>query len=89
MLTDLDTGIVGSLGLVVASVGTIVKTTEKLVHIGCVHTHTAYEIVLQTLRLEHTHGIGQGVHIVLQVCFWSRVAATGKGNGHDSQNGYN
>ena len=67
LLANLDTGIVSSLALVVACIGTVAKTLEELVHVSGVNAHTAYQEILQTLRLSHTHGVTHGVYIGSQV----------------------
>ena len=88
LLTNLDTGIVGGLLLVVASVGTLVQTLDELTHIGCVNTQTTYKVFLQTLSLCQTNGITHGINIALQACLRSRIATTGKCCGCNSHNGY-
>ena len=57
LLTNLNTGIVSGLLLVVTSIGTFVQTLDELTHVGSVHTKTVNEIFLQTLSLGHTNSI--------------------------------
>ena len=75
LLTDLNTGIVGGLLLVVTSVGTLVQTLDEIIHIGSIHVEATYQIILQTLSLSHTDGVTHGVNIILQTRSGSRVAA--------------
>ena len=74
LLTNLDTSIVSSLLLVVASIGTLVETLDKVVDVSGVNIETAYEILLQTLSLSHTDGVTQSVDITLQTRSWSLAA---------------
>ena len=71
LLTNLNTCIVSSLLLVVASVGTLVQTLNKLSHVGGINFQITYEILLQALCLCHTDGIAQGVDISFQTSSWS------------------
>ena len=39
-----------------------VKTFDEVCHIGGVHVHTAGDVVFQSLRVSHTHGITERVY---------------------------
>ena len=88
LLTNLDTGIVGSSLLVVTGVGTFVQTFDKLIHVGCVDTHTLYKILFQTLSLCHTDGIAHRIDVALQVGPGSTVTASCESGGNNSHDGY-
>ena len=59
LLANLYTGIVCSLLLVVAGIGTLVEALYEFVDICCVNAKVAHEIVFQSVRLSHTDSVAQ------------------------------
>ena len=64
LLTYLDASKIGCLSLVVAQVGTLVETLDKVVNICGVNTHALLEILLEALSLSHTESITHRVNII-------------------------
>ena len=88
LLSDLDSGIVGSLLFVVAGIGSVVQTFHKVGHIGGVYAHTRNHVFFETLGLRKSHGVAHRVYIALEVGLRSGVAARIKRCGNDSHSGY-